>query len=107
MKKKLLSVLALIAIIFASCGTKEQKQETTSSAMQKKVDEFAMVQLTTDVSKLNDKEKQLIGIFFDIAEIMDELFWLQSFGDKAEMEKNPRPCDTRFCVNQLWSMGKT
>lgn len=87
MKKKLLSVLALIAIIFASCGTKEQKQETTSSAMQKKVDEFAMVQLTTDVSKLNDKEKQLIGIFFDIAEIMDELFWLQSFGDKAEMEK--------------------
>lgn len=36
MKKKLLSVLALIAIIFASCGTKEQKQETTSSAMQKK-----------------------------------------------------------------------
>lgn len=87
MKKKLLSILALGAILFTSCGTKEGKQETNNSAMQKKVDEFAMVQLTTDVNKLNDKEKQLINIFFDIAEIMDELFWLQSYGDKADMEK--------------------
>ena len=56
MKKKLLSILALGAILFTSCGTKEGKQETNNSAMQKKVDEFAMVQLTTDVNKLNDKE---------------------------------------------------
>ena len=72
MKKKLLSILALGAILFTSCGTKTENQETTDSAMQKKVDEFAMVQLTTDVNKLNDKEKQLINIVFDIAEIMDE-----------------------------------
>ena len=98
MKKKLLSILALGAILFTSCGTKEGKQETNNSAMQKKVDEFAMVQLTTDVNKLNDKEKQLINIFFDIAEIMDELFWLQSYGDKADMEKIQDPATRDFAL---------
>jgi hypothetical protein len=98
MKKKLLSILALAAILFASCGEKVAKKEESRSEMQKKVDEFAMVQLTTDLNKLNDKEKQLIGIFFDIAEIMDELFWLQSYGDKADMQKIEDPATRDFAL---------
>ncbi len=97
MKKRLLSILMLGAVLFSSCG-KNATQEETTSAMQQKVDEFAMVQLTTDVNKLNDKEKQLINIFFDIAEIMDELFWMQSYGDKADMEKIQDPATREFAM---------
>ena len=84
--------------MFASCGGKTTTQDTTKSTMQQKVDEFAMVQLTTDVNKLNDKEKRLINIFFDIAEIMDELFWMQSYGDKADMEKIQDPATREFAM---------
>ena len=97
MKKRLLSILMLGAVLFSSCG-KNATQEETTSAMQQKVDEFAMVQLITDVNKLNDKEKQLINIFFDIAEIMDELFWMQSYGDKADMEKIQDPATREFAM---------
>lgn len=98
MKKKLLSIFALGAFLFASFGEKATAQSIDKSAMQKKVDEFAMVKLTTDVNKLNDKEKQLINIFFDIAEIMDELFWLQSYGDKSDMEKIKDPATRDFAM---------
>ncbi len=98
MKKRLLSVLMLGAVLFASCGDKTTAQDKNTATMQQKVDEFAMVQLTTDVNKLNDKEKQLINIFFDIAEIMDELFWLQSYGDKADMEKIQDPATREFAM---------
>ena len=98
MKKRLLSVLMLGAVLFASFGDKTTAQDKNTATMQQKVDEFAMVQLTTDVNKLNDKEKQLINIFFDIAEIMDELFWLQSYGDKADMEKIQDPATREFAM---------
>jgi hypothetical protein len=40
------------------------------------------VQLTTDVSQLSDEEKQLIPILIEAAKQMDEIFWLESYGDK-------------------------
>jgi len=50
--------------------------------MQSKVNEYAIVKLTSDLSKLTDKEKQLISVLIDIAKIMDDLYWQQTLGDK-------------------------
>lgn len=87
MKKILLTIVALSCAALVSCGKSgaENGQETKSE-MQTKVEEFASFKLTTDMSKLTDKEKELVGIFLDIAEIMDNLFWLQSYGNKADMD---------------------
>jgi len=43
---------------------------------------YAPFRLTSDISQLTDKEKQILSILFDVADIMDELFWLQSMGPK-------------------------
>ncbi|MEE1190363.1 MAG: Zn-dependent hydrolase, partial [Bacteroidales bacterium] len=87
MKKILLTIVALSCAALVSCGKSgaENGQETKSE-MQTKVEKFASFKLTTDMSKLTDKEKELVGIFLDIAEIMDNLFWLQSYGNKADMD---------------------
>lgn len=87
MKKILLTIVALSCAALVSYGKSgaENGQETKSE-MQTKVEEFASFKLTTDMSKLTDKEKELVGIFLDIAEIMDNLFWLQSYGNKADMD---------------------
>ncbi len=53
--------------------------------MQKKVNEFAPVELRVDIISLSDKEKQMLPLLFEIAEIMDDLFWLQTYGDKEEL----------------------
>ncbi len=56
-------------------------------AMQAKVDEYAPVELKSDlVNNLTENEKQIVKIFFEIGQIADNLFWKQTFGDKAALE---------------------
>jgi hypothetical protein len=79
--------LALFAAFTSSCkqkpGSTNSANDTTAmSEMQKKVNEYAVVKLTTDLSKLTDKEKQMIPILLDVAQIMDDIFWEQTWGDK-------------------------
>ena len=53
--------------------------------MQKKLDQFATVELKTDLSKLTEKEKKMIPILIDIAKIMDDIFWMQTYGNKDSL----------------------
>ena len=79
--------LALVIALWSSCkqktGTDNAAVDTTNmSPMQKKVNEYAVVKLTTDLSKLSEKEKQMIPILIEVAQVMDDIFWLQTWGDK-------------------------
>jgi hypothetical protein len=74
------------AIFFTNCGggknSDNEQQRDTLSAMELKVNEYAEFELNSDLSKLSEKEKQMIPILIEAAQIMDELFWIQAFGDK-------------------------
>ena len=67
-------------IIFASCQTKQTKSE-----MQKKVDDFVEVELTTDISHLSEKEKAMLPLLFEAAQVMDDIFWTEAYGNKNEL----------------------
>ncbi|MGE5317944.1 MAG: dipeptidyl-peptidase 3 family protein, partial [Chloroflexota bacterium] len=43
---------------------------------------FAPVTLTADINHLSAKEKQILPLLFDVAAIMDDIFWQQTIGDK-------------------------
>ncbi|HBN05476.1 MAG TPA: Zn-dependent hydrolase, partial [Bacteroidales bacterium] len=86
MKKIIYVCLAVALIGFASCQKKETPKEETKSPMQEKVDEFASVRLTTDLSHLSQNEKELIKTFLEIGQIMDDLFWKQAYGNKTDMD---------------------
>lgn len=87
MKKGIITALLLSCICLVSCGKKEQTtQMEEKSPMQKKVEEFASFELKADLGKLTANEKEILGIFLDIADVMDELFWLQAYGNKADMD---------------------
>jgi hypothetical protein len=45
---------------------------------------YAPVTLTGDLGGLSERERRMLGLFIDAADIMDGLFWRQSYGD-------PRP----------------
>ncbi|MEY1638003.1 dipeptidyl-peptidase 3 family protein [Tenuifilum osseticum] len=81
MKGKTLLLAAVATLTVIGCNTKK----TQETEMQKKVNEFAPVELRVDIISLSDKEKQMLPLLFEIAEIMDELFWLQTYGDKEEL----------------------
>jgi hypothetical protein len=102
MFKKLFSgvIMAMVMIMVISCqqapktesqmeqeypGTVAGQQPLTpasSAHVAARLAAFAPFTLTSDISHLSDKEKQMLSILFDVADIMDELFWLQAMGPK-------------------------
>ena len=56
-----------------------------------RVAEYAYYDLKTDISKLSDNDKKLIPIFIQIADIMDQLFWKQTYGDVSDFKKIKDP----------------
>ena len=79
MKKLMISVMAISMLAAVGCKPKNAPVEEVNE-IQQKVDEYAEFTLTTDLSVLSEKEKQLIPIFIQIGEIMDDLYWEQFFG---------------------------
>ncbi len=66
-------------------GCKEAKKEAATSPYQALADQYEEFTLTTDISKLTDKEKQMIPILIQAADIMDDIYWQEAFGDKTPL----------------------
>ncbi len=77
-----IGIILCIVLYLLSCNKSYEKSE-----MELKVEEYAYFDLNSDlVKKLSSEEKQVIPVFIQIAEIMDNLFWKQTFGNKSELE---------------------
>ena len=61
---------------------KELHLEKFSTLMQRKTKEFAEVELNSDLSHLSDNQKEMLGILFQVADIMEEIYWSQVFPDR-------------------------
>lgn len=83
-------ITAFAATIWG-CGSGNKKTDASdstkkdTSAMQKKLDQFATVELTTDLTKLTEKEKKMIPVLIEIAKLMDDIFWMQTYGNKDSL----------------------
>ena len=61
---------------------KELILEKFSDLMERKANEFAEVELTSDLSHLSDNQRALIGLLFQVADIMEDIYWEQVFPDR-------------------------
>ena len=83
--KSLFLIQFILVLIFAGCTT-NQKPGDEISIMQKKVDEFAPVELNSDLmNNLSENQKKMLSLFFETANIIDDLYWLQAYGNKASL----------------------
>jgi len=48
---------------------------------------YKEVTLTADLSFLSEKEKQIIPKLYEVALIMDEIYWIQAYGDREQLMK--------------------
>lgn len=89
MKQKISStILSILAIIFlASCGNQPNEMKTENK-LQKKVNEFAEVELTSDISHLSDNQKEMLGYLFDAAKLMEDIYWQEAYGNKEDLCKS-------------------
>lgn len=54
----------------------------------KRLDIYAEVDLTADLSDLSDNQRAMISLLIDAAKLTDELFWMQVWGDKDQLLGN-------------------
>ena len=87
MKIKHLAIIAVVALVATACGNKnvEQPQEPVQEETNNLSDKYAEYTLTTDISHLSDNEREMLKLLFEAADIMDGLFWLENYGDNAEL----------------------
>lgn len=101
----LLSSIFILIFCMVTTGCKKKKTQAEEpelmSEMAAKVAEYAYFDLTSPlVAELSDNEKQLIPIFIRISEIIDDLFWQQTFGDKSILDTIQDPYAKEFAMIQ-------
>jgi hypothetical protein len=78
--------ILLVAVLVASCA-EEPPPEVAVGAPEKvavRPEIYADFTLTADLGHLSDEQRQMIALLIDASQIMDDLFWRQSFGDDYE-----------------------
>lgn len=85
-------LLALAAI--TACKQKPVA-DAEKTSVQMKLDEYARFELKADMSQLSEREKMMIPLLIDVADIMDNLFWKQSYGDKDALLSSVSDSATR------------
>ena len=61
---------------------KEVELEPYDRMIARKAQEFAEVDLTADISHLSENQKKMLSLLFEVADIMEEIYWDQVFPDK-------------------------
>jgi len=69
-------------LIIAGCNSTDKKFTEEMKANLAKFDE---VTLTTDLGWLSSSEREIVSILIDAASIMDDIFWMQAYGDKEAL----------------------
>lgn len=90
--KNILFVITAVALLFTACKEKPKPPKMVYSAAKDfdttRLDIYATVKLTTDLSELTENEKKMIPILIEAADLMDQIFWKQAFErDKTEFLK--------------------
>jgi len=82
MKKSIFIAMAIFAAV--SCTSKSDE------SLKEKVESYAVVEVSSPLyDALSENDKKIVALFREAADIMDGLFWKQTFGDKALIEALP------------------
>ena len=92
----------LSVFTFSACNNPQETTDETAmeeiSPNQKKLNEYVEFTLTSDLSKLSENQRKMIPLLIQVAEIMDDLFWKEAYGDKnALLNSLTKPEDIAFC----------
>ncbi len=83
---KILILIGAMTVLFACTSpVKKETMMKVDEEIKQKADEFATFKLTTDLGVLSTKERQMLPLLLEAAKIMEEIYWMEAFGDKNEL----------------------
>ena len=64
----------------------------------KAIDQYAVVDLTTDLSQLTEKQRQMLLLLMEAGKIMDNCFWYEAYGPRKKFLESLKKASTRRFV---------
>ena len=75
-------IVIILAAVLTGCNSADKK---LTEEMKANLARFKEVTLTTDLSWLSSQEREIIGLLVDAAAVMDDIYWMEAYGDKEEL----------------------
>lgn len=78
--------IIFVSVVLAACGAESPPELAVEplETAEARPEIYAEFTLTTDLSFFNDEQRQMLGLLIQASDIMDDLFWRQSYGDDYE-----------------------
>ncbi|MFO8001713.1 MAG: Zn-dependent hydrolase [Marinilabilia sp.] len=86
MKRLIMVGFALLTL--TACQTDKKNYQASVSDIDERVEAYEPFKLTTDLDVLSPRQKEMLPLLFEAADIMDDLFWKQAWGDKDALLNN-------------------
>ncbi|MEM7048070.1 MAG: Zn-dependent hydrolase [Acidobacteriota bacterium] len=86
--KTFLIPLCLILLLVSGCAgpaTEVAEEEPAMSDIDQRLAKYTTVRLSADLSSLTDRERQMLPLLIDAADVMNEAFWQQAYGDRVAL----------------------
>ena len=98
---KLTLIIAVLVVVSCKYNDESRKPikqitvEQNTSNMQRNLNKYVSVKLTSDLSVLTENERKMLPILIAAADKMNDLFWVESHGDKEALLSSLKDEDTR------------
>ena len=80
-----ITFLLATLLLLGDCKEAKKASDRTTSPYQELADQYAEFPLTTDLSKLTEKEKQMLPLLIEAADQMEAIYWQTAYGDKEQL----------------------
>ncbi|MCG2588137.1 Zn-dependent hydrolase [Rhodohalobacter sp. WB101] len=95
MMKSLATIFSILSLLFTGllltgCGGQESGEMSESASSDEmtiddRLDQYTSFELNADLSQLSDNQRQIISLLIDAGQAMEEVFWMEAYGDKSEL----------------------
>jgi hypothetical protein len=85
MRHSCVALLAITLLALTGCGVQTTDHQEVAVESPDLLGKYTAVRLTADLSDLTSNERQMIPLLIEAAEAMDEIFWMQAYGDRDEL----------------------
>lgn len=78
--------IIFVSAVLAACGAESPPELSVepSGTAEARPEIYAEFTLTTDLSFFNDEQREMLGLLIQASQIMDDLFWQQTYGEGYE-----------------------
>ena len=84
MSSRLFLFVLPAVVLLGGCGGGATVEDPNAEAeVAHKVEQFATARLTADISHLTESERAMLPLLYRVATLMDDIFWMEAYGDKA------------------------